>query len=57
MATTANCARAVLVFALLSVAAPSAAAGQSDLEQARAMYNEGRFDESIAAAAIAKAQA
>jgi hypothetical protein len=53
MATTANCARAVLVFALLSVAAPSAA-GQSDLEKARAMYNERRFEESIAAAAIAK---
>ena len=53
MATTANCARAVLVFALLSVAAPSAA-GESDLEKARAMYNEGRFEESIAAATNAK---
>jgi hypothetical protein len=54
MATTANCARAVLLYALLSVAAPSAAAGQSDLEKARAMYNGGRFEESIAAAAAAK---
>ena len=57
MATTAratNCARGVIVFALLSVAAPSSAAGQSDLEKARAMYNEGRFEESIAAAAVAK---
>jgi hypothetical protein len=53
MATT-NRVRAVLVFALLSVAAPSFAAGQSDLEKARAMYNEGRFDESIVAAATAK---
>src|SRR6187397_1917702 len=54
MATTANNTRAVLVFALLSVAAPSAAAGQSDLEKARAMFNERRFEDSIAAAAIAK---
>ena len=43
-----------MVVALLSLAAPSAAAGQSDLEKARAMYNEGRFEESIAAAVIAK---
>ena len=49
-----NCARGVIVFALLSMAAPSSAAGQSDLEKARAMYNEGRFEESIAAAAVAK---
>ena len=49
-----NHARGIIVFALLSMAAPSSAAGQSDLEKARAMYNEGRFEESIAAAAVAK---
>ena len=59
MATTASGAlahaRGVLVrVALLSVAAPSSAAAQSDLERARAMYNAGQFDESIAAAAVAK---
>ena len=54
MAITANCARAVVVVALLSMAASSAAAGQSDLERARSMYNEGHYDEAIAAAASVK---
>jgi hypothetical protein len=54
MAITANCARAVVVAALLSMAASPAVAGQSDLERARAMYNEGRYDDAIAAAASVK---
>lgn len=33
---------------------PLTAAAQSDLERARALYNAGQFDESIAAAAVAK---
>ena len=33
---------------------PAAAAAQSDLERARTLYNAGQFDESIAAAAVAK---
>ena len=36
--------------------ASSLAAAQSDLERARALYNAGQFDESIAAAAIAKSK-
>jgi hypothetical protein len=54
MVTTARCARVVVACALLVAAAPLAAAGQSDLERARSMYNEGRFDESIAAANAAR---
>jgi len=54
MVTTASCARVAVVFAFVVSVAPSAAAGQSDLERARSMYNDGRFDESIAAAAAAK---
>jgi len=54
MAITANCTRAAVAVALLSMAASPAAAGQSDLERARAMYNEGRFDEAIAAAVSVK---
>ena len=54
MAITANCARAVVVAARLSMAASPAVAGQSDLERARAMYNEGRYDDAIAAAASVK---
>jgi len=36
------------------MAASPAVAGQSDLERARAMYNEGRYDDAIAAAASVK---
>ena len=39
---------------LLLMLSSSLAAAQSDLERARALYNAGQFDESIAAAAIAK---
>jgi len=41
------------VWALVLVC-PGPAAAQSDLERARALYNAGQFDESIAAAAVAK---
>ncbi len=41
---------------LLLMLSSSLAAGQSDLERARALYNAGQFDESIAAAAIAKSK-
>ena len=39
---------------LLLVLSPSLSAAQSDLEKARALYNAGQFDESIAAATAAK---
>lgn len=54
MVTTASRARVMVVLLSLVAAVPLAAAAQSDLERARAMYNEGRFDESIAAAAAAR---
>jgi hypothetical protein len=38
----------------LAVVCPGSAAAQSDLERARALYNAGQFDESIAAAEVAK---
>ena len=38
----------------LALLCPGLAAAQHDLERARALYNEGQFDEAIAAAAIAK---
>ncbi len=38
----------------LALLCPGPAAAQSDLERARTLYNQGQFDESIAAAAIAK---
>lgn len=50
MATTA---KSALVCALL-LAWPSLAAAQRPLERARAAYNAGNFDDSIAAAAVAK---
>jgi hypothetical protein len=46
-----------LVCAALVFACPSLVEAQSDLERARALYNEGQFDESIAAAAVAKGKA
>ena len=54
MVTTASFLRIVIACAVLLEAVPLAAAGQSDLERARAMYNEGRFDDSIAAATAAR---
>jgi len=48
-------AKTAIVFVLL-VACPALALAQSDLERARALYNGGQFDESIAAAAIAKSK-
>ena len=45
--------RAVLTLALLC---PGAAYAQNDLERARTLYNTGQFDESIAAATIAKSK-
>jgi hypothetical protein len=47
----------VIVCSALVLACPLTAAAQSDLERARALYNEGQFDESIAAAAVAKKKA
>jgi hypothetical protein len=41
---------------LLLMLSPSLSAGQSDLEKARALYNAGQFDESIAASATAKSK-
>ena len=55
MVTTASRARVTVAYFFLAIA-PLAAAGQSDLERARSMYNEGRFDESIAAAAVARSK-
>lgn len=46
--------RAGLLSAALVLAFSSVAAAQSDLERARALYNAGQFDESIAAAAVAR---
>ena len=40
--------------AVLLLVCPAMAAAQSDLERARSLYNAGMFDESIAAAAVAK---
>lgn len=45
---------AVIVVWALALLWPGPAAAQSDLERARALYNAGQFDESIAAAAVAK---
>ena len=45
--------RAAIACALLLLC-PLTAAAESDLERARALYNAGQFDESIAAAAVAK---
>ncbi len=45
--------RALLTLALLC---PGAAYAQNDLERARTLYNTGQFDESIAAATIAKSK-
>jgi hypothetical protein len=56
MVITANSMRSILVCAVLVLMCPLAAAAQNDLERARALYNGGQFDESIAAAAIAKAK-
>lgn len=41
----------------LVIWSPGLAAAQSDLERARALYNEGLYDDAIAAAAIAKGKA
>jgi len=46
-----------LVCAAVVLSCASTAAAQSDLERARALYNAGQFDESIAAAAAAKSKA
>jgi hypothetical protein len=54
MVITADRMRSFLIGAVLVLVCPLAAAAQNDLERARALYNEGQFDESIAAAAIAK---
>ncbi len=43
--------------AMLLLVCPAMAAAQSDLERARTLYNAGMFDESIAAAAVAKKKA
>lgn len=56
MVTTARHLRSILATAVVVLVCPLAASAQSDLERARTLYNEGRFDESIAAAAIAKAK-
>ena len=56
MVTTANSMRSILVGAVLVLVCPLAAAAQNDLERARALYNQGQFDESIAATAGAKAR-
>src|SRR5262245_33783294 len=56
MVTTANRMRSLVAVAALVLACPLAAADQSDLERARALYNEGSFDEAIAAATLAKAK-
>lgn len=45
---------AVIIVWALALLWPGPAAAQSDLERARALYNAGQFDESIAAAAVAK---
>jgi hypothetical protein len=47
---------ALFVVWVLALAVPGPAAAQSDLERARTLYNSGQFDESIAAATIAKAR-
>ena len=56
MVITANSMRSILVCAVLVLVCPLLAAAQNDLERARALYNAGQFDESIAAAAIVKAK-
>jgi HAMP domain-containing protein len=46
------------VFALIALALwPTVAAAQNDLERARSLYNAGQYDESIAAAMVAKNRA
>ena len=52
MVTIVNLAAAGALAVLLMSTSPAAA--QSDLERARAFYNAGHFDESLAAAAVAK---
>ena len=47
----------VLAVWALVLLSPGPAAAQTDLERARALYNEGLFDEAIAAAAAAKGKA
>jgi hypothetical protein len=47
----------VLAVWALVLLSPGPAAAQTDLERARALYNEGLFDEAIAAAAVAKGKA
>ncbi len=42
---------------VLVLLVPGLAAAQSDLERARALYNEGLYDDAIAAAAVAKSKA
>ena len=56
MVITADRMRALAASAVLMLVCPLAAEAQNDLERARTLYNEGRFDESIAAAALAKAK-
>ena len=56
MGITANSMRVWAAAAVLVLVCPLTAAAQNDLERARTLYNEGRFDESIAAAALAKAR-
>lgn len=46
----------LLVCGALFIACSSAAAEQSELERARSLYNQGQFDESIAAAGTIKAK-
>ena len=56
MGITANSVRFWVAGAVLVLVCPLTAAAQNDLERARALYNDGRFDESIAAAVLAKAK-
>jgi hypothetical protein len=56
MVTTADRMRSILAVAVLVLVCPIAAAAQSDLERARMLYNEGKFDDSITVAALAKAR-
>jgi hypothetical protein len=47
---------AIFVVTITVLAGPVSAAAQSDLERARALYNEGRYDESIVAAETARSR-
>ena len=46
----------VLAVWILALASPGSAAAQSDLERARALYNEGLYDDAITAAAAARSK-